>query len=141
MNVSKTYAWCLIACGVSTILISVFTHHYVFLLISSAAFGLFFASNFSFTPVILVELIPLQRFTTAYGLTLLCQGIGNLVGPPLGGWFFDVTGSWELSFFMAGGWIIVSGILVGIIPYTRNRKIFGSGPVEMEQTNDDNCSA
>lgn len=141
MNVSKTYTWCLIACGVATILMSVFTHHYLFLSISSAAFGLFFASTFSFTPVILVELIPLERFTTAYGLTLLCQGIGNLLGPPLAGWFFDVTGSWELSFLMAGGWIIVSGILMGIIPYTRNRKIFGNGPIEMERTNGDDCSA
>ncbi|XP_024873042.1 uncharacterized protein LOC112455382 [Temnothorax curvispinosus] len=141
MNVSKTYTWCLMACGVATILMSVFTHHYVFLSISAAAFGLFFASTFSFTPVILVELIPLERFTTAYGLSLLCQGIGNLLGPPLAGWFFDVTGSWELSFLMAGGWIIVSGIFVGIIPYTRNRKIFGSGPIEMERTNDDDCLA
>ncbi|KAL0112511.1 hypothetical protein PUN28_012081 [Cardiocondyla obscurior] len=141
MNVSKTYSWCLIACGIATILMSVFTHHYVLLTTTSAAFGLFFASNFSFTPVILVELIPLERFTTAYGLSLLCQGIGNLLGPPLAGWFFDVTGSWELSFLMAGGWIIVSGILVGIIPYTRNRRIFGSGPVEMERTNADDCFA
>lgn len=141
MNVSKTYTWCLMACGVATILMSVFTHDYLFLSISSAAFGLFFASNFSFTPVILVELIPLERFTTAYGLSLLCQGIGNLLGPPLAGWFFDVTDSWELSFFMAGGWIIVSGILVGIIPYTRNRKIFGTGPIEMERTNGDDYLA
>ncbi|XP_018393890.1 PREDICTED: uncharacterized protein LOC108772774 [Cyphomyrmex costatus] len=141
MNVRKTYAWCLIACGAATIFMSVFTQHYVFLSISSAAFGLFFASNFSFTPVILVELIPLERFTTAYGLSLLCQGIGNLLGPPLAGWFFDVTGSWELSFQMAGGWIIVSGILVGIIPYTRNRKIFGSGPIEMERMNCEDCLA
>lgn len=120
---------------------SVFTHHYVFLIISSAAFGLFFASNFSFTPVILVQLIPLERFTTAYGLSLLCQGIGNLLGPPLAGWLFDVTGSWELSFLMAGSWIIFSGALMGIIPYTKNRKICGSGLVEMERTNDNNCLA
>lgn len=50
-----------------------------------ALFGLTFAANFSFTPTILVELIPLERFTTAYGLILLCQGIGNLLGPPIGG--------------------------------------------------------
>ncbi|XP_043266520.1 uncharacterized protein [Venturia canescens] len=136
MNVSKTYTWCLIACGIATILMSIFTHHYVLLMITSAAFGLFFASNFSFTPVILVELIPLERFTTAYGLSLLCQGIGNLLGPPLAGWLFDVTGSWELSFLMAGGWIILSGLLMGIIPYTKNRKIWGSGPVEMERDRD-----
>lgn len=134
MNVAKTYTWCLIACGTATILMSVFTH-YAFLIVSSAAFGLFFASNYSFTPVILVELIPLERFTTAYGLSLLCQGIGNLLGPPLAGWLFDVTGSWQLSFLMAGGWIVFSGILVGVIPYTKNRKIFGSGPVAMERTN------
>ncbi|XP_066592507.1 uncharacterized protein [Prorops nasuta] len=136
MNVTKTYAWCLVACGIATILMSIFTHHYILLMITSAFFGLFFASSFSFTPVILVELIPLERFTTAYGLTLLCQGIGNLLGPPLAGWMFDVTQSWDLSFIMAGSWIIFSGVLIGLIPYTRNRKILGSGPIEMERDRD-----
>ncbi|XP_015182439.1 PREDICTED: uncharacterized protein LOC107069546 [Polistes dominula] len=133
MNVSKTYACCLAICGVSTMLMSTFTLHYVPLMITSASFGLFFASSFSFTPVILVELIPLERFTTAYGLTLLCQGIGNLLGPPLAGWLFDITNSWEMSFMMAGMWIIVAGFLIGIIPFTKNRKIWGSGLIEMER--------
>ncbi|KOX77337.1 Monocarboxylate transporter 12 [Melipona quadrifasciata] len=136
MNVSKTYTWCLVACGVATILMSILTPYYNLLMVVSAAFGLFFASSFSFTPVILVELIPLERFTTAYGLSLLCQGIGNLLGPPLAGWIFDVTNSWDLSFCMAGGWIIISGFLVGLIPYTKNRKIWGKGPIEMEREKD-----
>ncbi|XP_076664061.1 uncharacterized protein LOC143366675 isoform X2 [Andrena cerasifolii] len=136
MNVSKTYTWCLVACGIATVLMSTLTPYYNLLMVTSAAFGLFFASSFSFTPVILVELIPLERFTTAYGLSLLCQGIGNLLGPPLAGWMFDVTESWDLSFCMAGGWIIVSGLLVGLIPYTKNRKIWGEGPIEMEREKD-----
>lgn len=136
MNVSKTYSWCLVACGLATILMTTFTSSYYLLMATSAAFGLFFASNFSFTPVILVELIPLERFTTAYGLSLLCQGIGNLLGPPLAGWLFDVTNSWDLSFYMAGGWIVLSGLLVGLIPYTKNRKIWGKGPIEMEREKD-----
>ncbi|CAL7936139.1 unnamed protein product [Xylocopa violacea] len=136
MNVSKTYTWCLVACGVATVLMSTLTPYYNLLMVTSAAFGLFFASSFSFTPVILVELIPLERFTTAYGLSLLCQGIGNLLGPPLAGWLFDVTESWDLSFCMAGGWIVVSGLLVGLIPYTKNRKIFGEGPIEMDREKD-----
>ncbi|XP_014232430.1 uncharacterized protein LOC106656199 isoform X1 [Trichogramma pretiosum] len=147
MNVTKTYTCCLIACGISTILMPVFTHNHYALIVTSCCFGLFFASNFSFTPVILVEIIPLERFTTAYGLSLLCQGIGNLLGPPLAGWIFDMTGRWDLSFVMAGGWIIVSGMLMSIIPYTKNRKIWGSGPVECEKErqsytySSDNCVA
>ncbi|XP_011301358.1 uncharacterized protein [Fopius arisanus] len=139
MNVSKTYTFCLIACGIATILMSVFTHHYTLLMITTAFFGLFFASNFSFTPVILVELIPLERFTTAYGLSLLCQGIGNLIGPPLAGLMFDITQSWELSFLLAGGWIIVSGLLMGMIPCTKNRKLWGSGPMEMDKIGEREC--
>ncbi|XP_078034526.1 uncharacterized protein LOC144468725 isoform X1 [Augochlora pura] len=136
MNVSKTYTWCLVACGIATTLMSILTPYYNLLMATSAAFGLFFASSFSFTPVILVELIPLERFTTAYGLSLLCQGIGNLLGPPLAGWIFDVTDSWDMSFHMAGGGIIISGLLVGLIPYTKNRKIWGKGPIEMEREKD-----
>lgn len=85
MNVIKTYAVCLILCGICVILIMVFTSVYILVVITAGLFGIFFASNFSFTPVILVQLVPLERFTTAYGLNLLCQGIGHLGGPPLGG--------------------------------------------------------
>lgn len=85
MNVTKAYSFCLVCCGLSTLAFPLATHSYWLLLLDSALFGLFFASSFSFTPIILVELIPLDRFTTAYGLILLMQGIGNLVGPPLAG--------------------------------------------------------
>lgn len=85
LHVTKTYGCCLILTGLSTMSMNFFSTNYPLLLASCALFGLFFASTFSFTPVILVELVPLDRFTTAYGLILLCQGIGNLLGPPLAG--------------------------------------------------------
>lgn len=100
--------------------------------ISSALFGLFFASNLSFTPGILVEMVPMERFTVAYGLILLSQGIGHLVGPPLGGLLFDLTQSWEQAFWQASFWIVVSGLLMGVVPYVKNRKMVGAGPVEKE---------
>lgn len=85
MNVTKVYAICLVGCGICCAIMPLFISSFWSLTVIGAAFGLFFASNFSFTPAILVELIPLDRFTTAYGLMLLCQGIGNLLGPPLAG--------------------------------------------------------
>ncbi|KAJ8897887.1 hypothetical protein PR048_003244 [Dryococelus australis] len=85
MNVTKTYAACLVMCGVAVVAMTLSTYNFWLLCVWAALFGLFFASSFSFTPVILVQLSPLERFTNAYGLMLLCQGIGNLVGPPLAG--------------------------------------------------------
>lgn len=134
MNVTKTYAACLVGCGVTLILMPFFTTNYWAMVFTCAGFGVFFASNFSFTPTILVELIPLERFTTAYGLTLLCQGIGNLLGPPLAGWFFDVTNIWDYSFYLAGFWIIISGFLVAAIPVTENRRIWGDGETEYQKS-------
>jgi MFS family permease len=87
MNVTKAYAANLLLCGLTILLMPIFVRSYWLLTTTVALFGLFFASSFSFTPPILVQLIPLERFTTAYGLILLCQGIGNLLGPPLGGRF------------------------------------------------------
>lgn len=53
----------------------------------AGGFGLLIAVNYSLTSIILVESISLERFTNAYGLLLLVQGIANLVGPPLAGIF------------------------------------------------------
>ncbi|KAJ9587826.1 hypothetical protein L9F63_018750 [Diploptera punctata] len=139
MNITKSYAVLLILCGITTLLMPIFVVNYWILTVTVALFGLFFASNFSFTPPILVQLIPLERFTTAYGLMLLCQGIGNLLGPPLGGLMFDITGTWDLSFYVAGVWIIVAGVLIVLIPATKNRILWGSGSLEMD-ADKDKCS-
>ncbi|KAJ8957423.1 hypothetical protein NQ318_004903 [Aromia moschata] len=126
LNVAKTYAICLILCGLSVGAMMFFANNYIALVITSALFGLFFASCFSLTPSLLAQLVSLEDFTMAYGLILLCDGIGNLTGPPLAGMLFDLTGSWEQSFYQAAFWIVVSGLLVGIIPYTRNVRLCGS---------------
>lgn len=132
MNVTKAYSANLVLCGITIVAMPIFVWSYWLLTATVALFGLFFASTFSFTPPILVQLIPLESFTTAYGLILLCQGIGNLLGPPLGGLMFDITLTWDLSFYMAGIWIVVSGILVWVIPVTRNRVLWGSGSLQMD---------
>ncbi|KAJ8923173.1 hypothetical protein NQ315_001727 [Exocentrus adspersus] len=129
IDVAKTYAVCLVLCGVSVLSMMFFSTTYVMLIINGSFFGVFFASCLSLTPSFLAQLVPLDDFTMAYGLFLLCQGIGNLTGPPLAGFLFDVTQSWEQSFYQAGFWIIVSGLLIAVIPFTENRKLWGDGPV------------
>lgn len=150
MNITKTCAICLVVCGLSVAGQMLFIKNYFMLQVSSSLFGLSLASHFTFTPGIVMELVPLDRFTIAYGLQLLCQGIGTLVGPPYAGrqkciyktvenphsfslgLLYDITQSWEQTFYQAAIWIILSGFCVAVIPYVKNRKMFGRGPVEKE---------
>jgi Major Facilitator Superfamily len=115
LSPSVVYAICMGLCGVSVILIPLF-FTYTWMCVLSSAFGLFIAANYSLTSIILVNLVDLDRFTNAYGLLLLVQGIANLVGPPLAGMAYDVTGNYDLSFYLAGGFIFISGVLLLILP-------------------------
>ncbi|XP_013140344.1 PREDICTED: monocarboxylate transporter 14-like [Papilio polytes] len=132
INVTKTYAVCLIICGLSVSLYPLFITNYWALAIISAVFGLSFASSYSYTPAILMELMPIDHFTVAYGLILLSQGIGHLVGPPIGGMLYDLTGSWDMTFYTGGIWLVISGLCVGVIPYTRDVRMCGSAPLFKE---------
>lgn len=88
VSIGNLYAVCLVFCGASVAALPIAIHSYWILASVSAAFGLLFAASFTFTPSLLVTLVSLDDFTSAYGLVLLAQGIGHLIGPPLSGEFF-----------------------------------------------------
>uniref|UniRef100_A0A182MPH1 Major facilitator superfamily (MFS) profile domain-containing protein n=1 Tax=Anopheles culicifacies TaxID=139723 RepID=A0A182MPH1_9DIPT len=123
VNANYTYAICMALCGLVTALVPLFKD-YTSLSVLAGGFGLFIAANYSLTSIILVELITLERFTNAYGLLLLVQGVANLVGPPLAGWISDLTESYDLAFYLAGFFIVISGALLLVLPtITKVRKI------------------
>ncbi|XP_014354972.2 uncharacterized protein LOC106708027 [Papilio machaon] len=120
VSIGNLYAFCLILCGATVAALPLALSNYWILVSISSAFGLLFAASFTFTPSLLVKLVSLDDFTSAYGLVLLAQGIGHLIGPPLSGLIYDLTFSWELAFYLAGGWIIVSGVLISFIQPVKN---------------------
>ncbi|CAH2106051.1 unnamed protein product [Euphydryas editha] len=120
VSIGNLYAVCLVLCGASVAAIPPAASNYWLLAFISAAFGLLFAASFTLTPNLLVKLVSLDDFTPAYGLVLLAEGIGHLIGPPLSGLIYDLTLSWELSFYLAGGWIIVAGVFISFIQPIRN---------------------
>lgn len=61
--------------------------------------------------VITVQLLGLEKLTSAFGLLLLFQGLAVTIGSPIAGWFFDITGSYDYSFYLAGSAIALSGIM------------------------------
>ncbi|XP_032514558.2 uncharacterized protein LOC116768050 [Danaus plexippus] len=133
LNVTKTFAVCLFVCGATIAAYPIFITNYWVSAVLSTVFGLSYASTYSYTPAILIELVPIDYFTLGYGLILLSQGVGHLLGPPLGGMLYDLTGSWELTFYMGGLWVMLAGGCVITIPYTRNRRLFGTSPLLKEE--------
>uniref|UniRef100_A0A2M3Z7F3 Putative monocarboxylate transporter n=1 Tax=Anopheles braziliensis TaxID=58242 RepID=A0A2M3Z7F3_9DIPT len=115
VDVCKSYAVCLALCGASIFCMPLVIDSYVAMGALCVTFGVTFASTFSFTPIIMVRLVSLDDFTVAYGLILLVQGIGSLIGPPIAGFLYDVTDRWDDSFYAAGFFIFLSGVCAWII--------------------------
>ncbi|KFB47004.1 AGAP005394-PA-like protein [Anopheles sinensis] len=115
VNVNKTYGVCLALCGASIFVMPWLISSYAAMVVLCIIFGFTFASTFSFTPIIMVRLVSLDDFTVAYGLILLVQGIGSLVGPPIAGLLYDITERWDDSFYAAGFFIFLSGICAWVI--------------------------
>lgn len=86
LNSKNLYSVSIALCGLFVAVIPLLTL-YTEICFVAGGFGLLIAANYSLTSIILVESISLERFTNAYGLLLLVQGIANLVGPPLAGIF------------------------------------------------------
>ncbi|XP_038212152.1 monocarboxylate transporter 9-like [Zerene cesonia] len=120
VSIGNLYAACLLFCGASVAAIPIVVSNYWLLAFACGTFGLMFAASFTFVPSLLVKLISLDDFTSAYGLVLLAEGIGHLIGPPLSGLIYDLTFSWELSFYLGGGWIIMAGVLTAFIQPIRS---------------------
>ncbi|CAI5454499.1 unnamed protein product [Caenorhabditis angaria] len=108
-------------CGILT----VFTYKFqtfIQLTIYSASFGFSIASYVCLTSVILVDLLGLDKLTNAFGLLLLCQGIGTVFGPPISGYFADYSGTYDLSFIFCGINLFISGVMLFLIPYFQKKK-------------------
>ncbi|UYV78759.1 Mct1 [Cordylochernes scorpioides] len=82
----------------------------------SMAFGFTAGAYVSLTSVILVDLLGLDKLTNAFGLLLVFEGLACLIGPPITGWLYDITGSYDPGFVVSGVMIAISGFMLYCIP-------------------------
>ncbi|RWS02448.1 monocarboxylate transporter 9-like protein, partial [Dinothrombium tinctorium] len=110
------YNTCLTVCGLAT-MFSSFAKTYFSTALYCAVFGLTCGAYVSLTTVILVDLLGLEKLTNAFGLLLLFQGVASLIGPPVVGWMYDLTDSYDPGFGLAGAMIAISGLMLFFTPY------------------------
>ncbi|XP_064638129.1 monocarboxylate transporter 12-B-like [Lineus longissimus] len=109
------YNTALLLCGICTAL-SPLCLSYPWLAAYAASYGLFVGTYVTLTAILLVDLLGLEHLVNSFGLLLLFQGAATLIGPPMLGWVFDGTGSYEISFIIAGVMIAVSGAMLYTVP-------------------------
>ena len=64
----------------------------------------------------LVSMVSIDEFSSAYGLLLLIQGVSNLVGPPFAGYLYDISHIWYYTFGLGGTFIAISGVMLVVLP-------------------------
>lgn len=97
--------------GVATILSPIIFNTYNTLIAYAAIFGFSVATFATLRSVITVELLGLEKLNSAFGLLLLFQGLAVTIGSPIAGWFYDITGSYDYSFYLSGAAIALSGAM------------------------------
>lgn len=115
VNRLLVYNLSLTICGIATAF-SVMCLDFYSLATYSAIYGFTIGAYVGLTSVILVDLLGLEKLTNAFGLLLMFQGIASFVGPPLAGWLYDITLSYNPGFILAGTTIAMSGVMLFAIP-------------------------
>ncbi len=72
VGLGPLYAVCMLLCGVATAVVP-FLKGYVYLAVAAGVYGFAISANYSLTSSVLVELVSLEQFSSAYGLLLLVQ--------------------------------------------------------------------
>nr|XP_023695178.1 monocarboxylate transporter 9-like isoform X1 [Paramormyrops kingsleyae]XP_023695185.1 monocarboxylate transporter 9-like isoform X1 [Paramormyrops kingsleyae]XP_023695192.1 monocarboxylate transporter 9-like isoform X1 [Paramormyrops kingsleyae] len=129
INSLYLYAFTVAATGLALLIIPI-SNSYTGLQILSGVVG-FFSGNWSITPYVTTKIVGIEKLTEAYGILMFFGGFGIMLGPPLVGWFYDWTQSYDLAFYFSGGCVLVGGFsfFISSMPCWNKHKQENSIPV------------
>ncbi|KRZ69143.1 Monocarboxylate transporter 5, partial [Trichinella papuae] len=73
-------------------------------------FGTGIAGVISLRSIVCVELLGLNNLTNVFGLLMVFIGFANLAGPPICAVLYEATGTYQLSFYVSGGLMVLAGV-------------------------------
>ncbi|CAD5115194.1 DgyrCDS4189 [Dimorphilus gyrociliatus] len=100
-------------CMVGLILITMpFCSNFYYLAFACAGYGWFMSADYALSLTMIVLILDSRYVTWATGLIYMCQGIGNVIGPPLAGLIIDETKEYLIAYAVSGSVIILAASLV-----------------------------
>ncbi|XP_006109085.2 monocarboxylate transporter 9-like [Myotis lucifugus] len=101
-----------------------FAKSYVMLAILSGILG-FLTGNWSIFPYVTTKTVGIEKLAHAYGILMFFAGLGNSLGPPIVGWFYDWTQTYDIAFFFSGFCVLLGGfilLLASLSPWETRKK-------------------
>ncbi|XP_060593164.1 monocarboxylate transporter 12-like isoform X2 [Ruditapes philippinarum] len=89
---------------------------FIFMAIYAGIIGTFPGSFWSLLSVLIIDVVGIDNFTSAYGLLMLCLAVGVVVSQPCVGWLEDYYGNWNASFIMTACLFLIGGLVVSLEP-------------------------
>ncbi|XP_070560169.1 monocarboxylate transporter 13-like [Ptychodera flava] len=127
ISATNIYILSILAVGVA-FLIPQLADTYGGFVVLSLVMGLGSGVYMSMSAVCTREYIGINNMLIGLATLYVPAGIGFLLGPPLAGWIYDVTGNYDYSFFTMGGFHLLGAficILGRCITWHRNKKLTG----------------
>ena len=92
------------------------------LVVMGLLFGLFIAAYISLTSIVLVDVMGIENLTSAFGLLTMFRGAASIVGPPIAGAVYEATQSYNISFYLAGSFLMAAGLTGVLADIVRRRQ-------------------
>ena len=64
----------------------------------------------------------MDNLTSAFGLLCMYRGFSSIIGTPVAGAVYDATESYDISFYMAGGFLILASLISFAAQILQKRK-------------------
>ncbi|XP_055130358.1 monocarboxylate transporter 9 isoform X2 [Symphalangus syndactylus] len=110
INTLYLYVATLIIMGLALCAIP-FAKSYVTLALLSGILG-FLTGNWSIFPYVTTKTVGIEKLAHAYGILMFFAGLGNSLGPPIVGWFYDWTQTYEIAFYFSGFCVLLGGFIL-----------------------------
>ncbi|KAG7472540.1 hypothetical protein MATL_G00109740, partial [Megalops atlanticus] len=111
----------LILCGVVNLL-SPMADSYILLMVYAVFFAVFCGGYMALLLPVLVDLVGPEKLNNSMGFSMFFVGLGCLTGPPLAGFLYDYTQTYDCSFYLAGVCYLLSSVSLFLEPLARRCK-------------------
>ncbi|ESP01999.1 hypothetical protein LOTGIDRAFT_92970, partial [Lottia gigantea] len=88
-----------------------FCNDYITLNVAASIFGTSLGAFISLSSIIICDLLGIEKLTNAFGLLAMFRGMAAMAGPPLAGYIYDTTSSYDISFYTGGALCSIGAIL------------------------------